>query len=95
MKVFKLQDKITEEDTILKDIIETHLSFMRFCEENCILLLAEEKEDLKQISVNPEYINVTNKYLEVTYIEDNKTTVLIVPRHLADKKLLSFIDEFS
>lgn len=98
MKQFKIDDDVVLNDNSLKDIILTHLSFMKALGSDedieYTVALAESKAEAACFSI-PDNVNITGNYLEATYIDDNNVTVAIMEKEYATDCILSCIDTAS
>lgn len=88
------------EDAELVGIVETHMSFMRlFSRDDNVsysLIIPQSKDETEVLMKDvPDNVNITGKYLEITFINDNSVKIVIVGEDNIVLGIEKYLDESS
>ena len=88
------------EDDELVGIVETHMSFMRlFSRDDNVsysLIIPQNKEETDMLMKDvPDNVNITGKYLEITFIDDDSVKVVVVGEDNLVPGIEKYLDESS
>ena len=88
------------QDAELVGIVETHMSFMRlFSSDDNVsysLIIPQSKEETEILMKDvPDNVNITGKYLEITFINDDSVKVVVVGEDNTVLGIERYLDESS
>ena len=88
------------QDAELVGIVETHMSFMRlFSRDDNVsysLIIPQSKDETEVLMKDvPDNVNITGKYLEITFINDNSVKIVIVGEDNLVPGIEKYLDESS
>ena len=88
------------EDDELVGIVETHMSFMRlFSRDDNVsysLIIPQSKEETDMLMKDvPDNVNITGKYLEITFIDDDSVKVVVVGESYIVPEIEKYLDRCS
>ena len=88
------------EDDELVGIVETHMSFMRlFSRDDNVsysLIIPQSKDETEVLMKDvPDNVNITGKYLEITFINDDSVKIVIVGEDNIVLGIEKYLDESS
>lgn len=88
------------EDDELVGIVETHMSFMKlFSRDDNVsysLIIPQSKDETEVLMKDvPDNVNITGKYLEITFINDNSVKIVIVGEDNIVPGIEKYLDESS
>ena len=88
------------EDDELVGIVETHMSFMRlFSRDDNVsysLIIPQSKDETEVLMKDvPDNVNITGKYLEITFINDDSVKVVVVGESNVVPSVVEYLDRCS